>query len=254
MKKSTIGILIVSLLLVLIGAGLFVGGASAVGGVDAAKNELAKRGVRIDRGFQIDINQSKRAAENSKVNFLGAESMSFQTTDVRGMDLEVGAAEVEILEDSSAKEITVKTDGKYDIYLKNSVLYIKSRNLNDNDTLVIELPSDTTFGNVDIEAGAGVVEIERFNTKELEVEVGAGELVINQASVKECDIHVGMGSVEIYLEGSEEDYNYEIECGAGNVQIGQESFGGLAAEKHINNHAGANVEIECGMGSVVIGF
>ena len=254
MKKSTIGILVVSLLLVLIGAGLFTGGVFAVGGIDAAKDALAQKGVQIDHGFQIDINHGNRAAEKSKVNDFNNSSMKFNAEDIRGLDLEAGAAEIEILEDSSAKDITVKTDGKYDIYVKNSILYIKSNNHNDDNTLILELPSNMVFGSVDIEAGACAVEIDRLETKELEVEVGAGKLLINQASVKECDIHVGMGSAEIYLDGSAEDYNYEIDCGAGNVQIGQESFGGLATEKYINNHAGANVEIECGMGSVIIGF
>ena len=63
-----------------------------------------------------------------------------------------------------------------------------------------------------------------------------------------------MGNAELYLDGCMEDYNYEIECATGNVEIDDESFSGLAAERVINNDADAVMNIECSMGNVTVGF
>lgn len=249
MKKSNIRIVIVSFLMIIIGGGLFIGGILAVGGIGAAKDALAKHGVYIDHGFQIDMDRSSRPMKYSDM-----EPVYFRWEDVRCLELEAGAAEVKVFQDDSASDICVRTDGDYDIFIKNSVLFIKTRNKVKNHTLILELPSDMVFDSVDIEAGACTIEIESLETKKLDVELGAGEIIINHASVKECGLSVGMGSAEISLDGNKEDYNYDIECGAGNVEIGNESFGGLASEKRINNHADAVVEIECGMGNVIIGF
>ena len=249
MKKSTIGIVIVCFILIIIGGGLFLGGIFAVGGIEAARGALARHGVHLDHGFYIDINRSSRSMEYSDM-----EPLFFYAEDIRNLKMEVGAAEVEVLQDSSASDLCVRTDGDYDIYRKDDILFVKTRNKTENHTLVVEIPSDMVFDDIDIEAGACAMEIESLETEKLDVELGAGEIIINRLSVQKCDLNVGMGNAEIYLDGSKEDYNYEIECAIGNVDIGSESFGGLASERKINNHAEATIEIECGMGNVTIGF
>lgn len=287
MKKSTIGIVIVSFLLIIIGGGLFIGGTLAVGGIEVAKDALAKHGVYIDHGFQIDIDRGSRPMKYSDM-----EPMYFNAEDVRNLKLEMGKAEVEIVENASAKQISVETDGNYDIYVENGVLHIEIAKGLDEHFMRIEIPSNAVFESVEISAGACVADIQYLETREFAAEVGAGqvnikdlqadsaefeigvgEIIVDYASVQECDINVGMGNfeyhgiienhvgiecgmgnAEVYLKASEEDYNYEIDCAAGNVSIGDESFGGLASERKINNHAEATIDIECGMGNVTIEF
>ena len=254
MKKSKIGIVIIAIVLITVGLGLFIGGVISVGGMTAAKDVLEKQGVYFDNGFQIDIHRGKSFDDNEKVKIFDRESKTFSTENVRKLDLEAGGAEIEFVQEDSAKEISVHTDGKYDIDVKKDVLYIKTKNEMENHKLVLKIPSDFQFDNIEIEAGASAVKIESLNTKLLDVEIGAGEIVINQLYVQKCELSVGMGNAQIRLAGNQEDYNYEIECGAGNVEIGDESFGGLASERSINNHANALIEIECGMGNVTIEF
>lgn len=64
MKKSKIGIIIVALVMIIAGLGLFVGGVMAVGGVSAAKDAMFHHGVDIEDvleqeleedGFDIDL-------------------------------------------------------------------------------------------------------------------------------------------------------------------------------------------------------
>ena len=249
MKKSTITVLIVSLVLIIGGGALFVGGVLSVGGIAAAKDMLAKHGVFIGKGIQIDVNLGDRIMKYSDM-----DPIYFAKEDVEALELETGAAEVEVIQGNQDDDICVRTDGNYDIFVKNSTLFINAENVVGNHKLVLEIPSDMVFDRVDIEAGASVIQIDALNTKKLEADIGAGEIIIDQLSVKKLDLSVGMGNAEIFLEGSEEDYNYEIECGAGNVDIGNESFGGLASDRRINNDADATIEIECGMGNVTIEF
>lgn len=218
---------------------------------------------------------------------------SFSTQNIRSLEIKIGKAEVKITENEALQEISVYTDGdKFDIDVKKDCLYIKSDSMQNENKVYIEIPADFEFEEVeisagassleisrivarslDVEIGAGLVEIGEVLAQEAEFEIGAGEIIVNDGDVKECsvsvdlgefqysgaitregDIECGMGNADIRLDGKEEDYNYKIECSAGNVDIGDTSYSGLAYEKVINNHAGAIIEVECSMGNVTIEF
>ena len=63
-----------------------------------------------------------------------------------------------------------------------------------------------------------------------------------------------MGNIEFSLEEKQEGFNYDIECGMGNIEIGGAGFSGLAREQRMENHAYREFEAECNMGSIVISF
>lgn len=220
---------------------------------------------------------------------------NFRSDDVKSLDMEIGAAQVEISEEDSLEEITVNTDGgKFAVDLKSGVLNIKSDPklmANNMNTVYVKIPKDFKFDEVDISAGASVVKIPRILARSLDVEIGAGEVNIEEFSAEEadfeigagkitvsdgsvgncsadvgmgefqydgtismkCDIECGMGNTVLNLEGNEEDYNYEIECSAGNVTIGEQDYSQVS-EKFIDHHAKANMDIECSRGNVVITF
>ena len=269
MKKSTIRIIITALVLITIGIGLFVGGVVAVGGIAAARAGLAHHGVYLDDGFYIDIHRGSNSVKHSDM-----EILEFDIQDVRKVEMELAASEVEIRNvDASEKHLSVSTNGKYEIYTKEGVLHIEKERGTEDDQLILEVPANMVFESVEISAGASVIQIDYLETKEFDAEIGAGEMIVNDlqadqteleigageviidyANVQTCEISVGMGNAEICLAGEEEDYNYEIDCAAGNIDIGNESFGGIASEKIINYHADADIKIECGMGNVTIGF
>ena len=158
--------------------------------------------------------------------------------------------------------------------------------------IVIEFPQGSYFDEVELICGAGVAELDHLNGKELEIEAGAGEVRVNNTNVtkfsanigagrvetngvtaQEVDLEVGMGecvyhgvvlreldaecdlgNMEIMVKGSEEDYNYEIECSAGNIDIGGRSISALAAEKQIYNGAAGTFELSCNMGNITVSF
>ncbi len=292
MKKSTGKIVIVALILITVGIGLFIGGIFAVGGMAAAKEGLAEHGVFIDRGFHIDINRSRPRAASKAIRISDEEKSMFQLEEVDSLEIEVGAAQVELLQNDSSDQITVWADCENDTYVKNGVLHIENQVDLEECTIIIAIPSNAVFGEIDISGSACEMNIERLETKYIELEVdagqitvadlnaedaqfeiGAGEIFVDYANIEQMDVNIGMGNfvyegeitrrgsvdcgmgnAELHLKGDKEDYNYEIDCAAGNVDIGNQSYGGLAAEKTINNHADATIEIDCGMGNVTIEF
>ena len=297
MKKKTLGVVITAVVLIVAGTSLCIGGVAAAGGVDAAKDAIFRSGIdfshiytieKDEDGWDIDFD----GREHERKSYLNNKQSLTGIDDVIGLELEVGAAEVEFVTDSAATEITVQASDNFNVYVKNKVLHVNSKSIAKNENVKIEIPQDTVFENVeiqgnaceivipyiearqfDVETDAGSVVIDELISEQAEFDVDAGEIVVNNGSIVNCevnvgvgnfeycgnitkygDVEVGMGNAEFYLDANENDYNYEIECGAGNVTVGDSDYSGLSVKKMINNNADAVVEVDCGVGNVTIEF
>ena len=206
---------------------------------------------------------------------------------VENLKLDIGASEVRIetgtddkihVDDSRMKtenavQKTLSDDGKtLEITTKMRSSFKNVRNV--KGTLVIYLPKDYKFDQVDMEYGAATAEIDGLNAKSLKIESGASGCTIKNADIEELDVETGAGSLDFYgtvekevdidcgagrvtlnLEGKVEDYNYELDSSAGSIQIGDDQeYGGLSAEKSIDNGSKRTIEISNGAGSVEIRF
>lgn len=157
-----------------------------------------------------------------------------------------------------------------------------------DDELVLYLPkSGHEFDTVNIETGAGKVDIERIETKELQLKMGAGKveiqeviardraeidggaglLVINGGKLNNLDFDMGVGKVEITasilgsskidagvgkldlkLEGVERDYRIRVDKGLGSVKLN-----GQEMENERTYGGGENlIEISGGIGAIEI--
>lgn len=81
-----------------------------------------------------------------------------------------------------------------------------------------------------------------------------GELWYAGSLAGDLDADCGMGNMDVRLDAKEEDYNYKIDVGMGDISVGNNSFGGMAQSKDIDNGADADMDLECGMGSIKIHF
>lgn len=206
---------------------------------------------------------------------------------VENLKLDIGASEVRIktgtddkihVDDSRMKtenavQKTLSDDGKtLEITTKMRSSFKNVRNV--KGTLVIYLPKDYKFDQVDMEYGAATAEIDGLNTKSLKIESGASGCTIKNADIEELDVETGAGNLDFYgtvekevdidcgagrvtlnLEGKVEDYNYELDSSAGSVEIGEDiDLGGLSTEKSIDNGSKRTIEISNGAGSVEIRF
>lgn len=134
--------------------------------------------------------------------------------------------------------------------------------------------AEEMYGNtVRLEAGAGGISVDILEATALELSVGAGEIVVDNmetdsltasaqaghlyayGSVNETVNSVcNAGSLELYLAGSEDDYNYDIKNEMGAVDIDGTTYGGLSNKKRIDNGASRNINVECSVGNVEIYF
>lgn len=107
----------------------------------------------------------------------------------------------------------------------------------------------------DIEAGAGELEVADMEVSGyMDLEIGMGNAQLNGKITGGMDADCGMGNLTMSLDGSETEHNYEIECAMGSVNIGNNSYSGLASEKYINNNSDSVFAIDCAMGSIDIDF
>lgn len=132
---------------------------------------------------------------------------------------------------------------------------------------------ELTAEEVDLEAGAGVITIEGLSCQQIKADIGAGkatlkgieaekmELMVGVGHAyaegditKDIQIECGMGAIELALAGGEADYNYDVDCTAGNVMVGDRSFSVLTDERKIDNDANAECRLECAMGSIQVKF
>lgn len=160
--------------------------------------------------------------------------------------------------------------------------------------VIVFIPGDLLLKQLEIKAGAGEVEVNEIHAEEMRLDigacttslknvsadnmiinVGAGEVDLEGAEIADTitarvgmgeidfegivggniDLDCGMGNVEFHNRGKAyDDYNYNVKCGAGNVEVGDFSYSGLSTWKKIDNGSTKTMEIDCGMGNVEISF
>ena len=110
-------------------------------------------------------------------------------------------------------------------------------------------------GKLEISVGAGQIELPGMKVDELKAEIGMGELVGSGSINKSADLECSMGNLELTVTGSQRDFNYWLEVAAGNLDLGNDSYSGLATEQKILSPVAVKtMNIECAMGNVTINF
>lgn len=318
MKKFMKGCAITALVLLIVGfvmaivAGTVEGATTVkdvVSSVTGGKVHVNLGDFGNDEGWGIFFGE-----DNSTVNYDITKNMIFDKaydifygdvekyavgSDITAMDIEAGGCVFRFRESKDDKFYVEATGtGKFQCFVRNNTLFVKTtRTLikwNDYDDceVVLYIPANTHFEQVDIELGAGALQIKDIEADKIQLEVGAGqieadylqtdhcevkvgmgEILINDMLVKKMDAEVGMGhlmldgtilgnadvecsmgAIEMQLTGAEEDFNYKLEAAMGDVSIGGSDYSGLAHERTVKNGADKNMSIECAMGSIEVDF
>ncbi|MCI9613614.1 MAG: DUF4097 domain-containing protein [Dorea sp.] len=211
-----------------------------------------------------------------------AEDIHESFEGVKEIDMELAAGKV-IFVEGSGDSVHVDTDNLskklgFKCYMDDGELKMTSKKrlhtLNGiKGTITVTLPKDRMFEEVWLGIGAGSMEMEAVNATELYVGVGAGEVIISSFQADEAEFDCGAGTIEARGEvknsadlkcgvgsivytafGEEKEYNYEIECGIGEVICGSHSYSGLGREQSFDNGADKEISVEGGIGSVTINF
>lgn len=232
----------------------------------------------------------------------GESVSSIDTQGVRNLNLTLGAGSFIIREketDDGYMDLSINGFGNCDYQVKGDTLIVEGfkgysgvSNTMMNNKIILEIPKGMAFQSVEIEAGAGVMELADLKAEELEAVIGAGELSLQGVTVqefvtqigagrlkagemdvknaeisvnmgeciyqgwirKDLDAECNMGNMEFDLKGSEKDHNYDIECDAGNIEMKDLRMTALAGERSIDNGADSNYDITCNMGNITVEF
>lgn len=180
-------------------------------------------------------------------------------------------------EDKVQVKVTGKDHNRVKINNDNGSLTIASSQKVRNRSIEIFCPKNLNFQKIKLQMGAGTIQLDGdFKAEQMEVNVGAGTLE-NSGSldVKEADFTVGvgtadiselqvenlkgscgMGDMELTLTGKAADYNYELKCGLGNLEVDDSQETSITSgNKQITNEgATKNIKLDCGMGNVQVDF
>lgn len=120
----------------------------------------------------------------------------------------------------------------------------------------VYLNRDIETEKLSVEMGAGEFESKNpVTAMEADLEIGTGSMTFADLSARKTDGECGLGELDLTLTGTQEDYNYDLECGVGNLDVGSDSYSGLGREKTISNKgADRKLDLECGMGNISVDF
>lgn len=228
MKKFTKVALILSIIFAVIGIGAIIGAVSL--GLTWGKFASMVRDGRFSFGDDSNFVIGEFKENQEEID-----------SDCRNLDIEFNAGELEIkYGDVDSIQVEQEKVSHYECYVEDDTLHIEGGvkvGIGKNDgKIIITLPKGKQFDEVDIEVGAGRAVVTELDAKELDAQVGAGQLIIT-------------------MTGEESDYDYELECGIGHIEVGSSSYSGLGYEKEISNPgATRHFSVECGAGEVQIQF
>ena len=96
--------------------------------------------------------------------------------------------------------------------------------------------------------------MEHVNIQEGIFSVGAGNMMVQGSILESAQVKCAAGNIQMLLDGKTQDYNYEIVCMAGNIQIEEEKYSGINEEKIIDNSAQKDITLNCAVGNVKLTF
>ncbi len=162
----------------------------------------------------------------------------------------------------------------------------------EKNILTLYVPIECVLESAELELGAGSVQIEQINAQKLDISVeagkltvdfleagemtaslGAGIVILNNANLQNAKLSVGagsmsidgqitgnvdadcaMGSLQMNLQGNIKDFNYELQCMAGNIVLNGEKYSGINEGMLIGNAAEKGMDLDCTVGSMKIDF
>ena len=284
MKKGTKGMLIAVGAFAVAGVGFCIGGIS-VAAVETGGNVFDQAGQLLqDNDYPLAglIHWGNAQYHSSDIDW---DALDGNTVDMDfASDLEISLKYDELLiqkYDGDKIRVNVANDAKNDVVVKETsgkitITDTRSGNVKKKKQIKVIVPSGKDFDTVSLGVDMGTIDLEcDLKVQELSVEVGAGEfsgygnitaaycdlqvgagtIDIDQIDVQKLNADCGAGEIDMVVTGKEKDYNYELSCGMGEIDLENSEYSGLGIEKTISNEgAKKDMVLECGMGEIDVEF
>ena len=284
MKKGTKGMLIAAGAFAVAGIGFCIGGIS-VAAVETGGNVFDQAGQLLqDNDYPLAglIHWGNAQYHSSDIDW---DALDGNTVDMDfASDLEISLKYDELLiqeYDGDKIRVNVANDAKNDVVVKETsgkitITDTRSGNVKKKKQIKVIVPSGKDFDTVSLGVDMGTIDLEcDLKVQELSVEVGAGEFSgYGNITAAYCDLQVGAGTIDIdqldiqklnadcsageidmVVTGKEKDYNYDLSCGMGEINLEDSEYSGIGIEKNISNEgARKDMVLECGMGEIEVEF
>ena len=284
MKKGTKGMLIAVGAFAVAGVGFCIGGIS-VAAVETGGNVFDQAGQLLqDNDYPLAglIHWGNAQYHSSDIDW---DALDGNTVDMDfASDLEISLKYDELLiqeYDGDKIRVNVANDAKNDVVVKETsgkitITDTRSGNVKKKKQIKVIVPSGKDFDTVSLGVDMGTIDLEcDLKVQELSVEVGAGEFSgYGNITAAYCDLQVGDGTIDIdqldiqklnadcsageidmVVTGKEKDYNYDLSCGMGEINLEDSEYSGIGIEKNISNEgARKDMVLECGMGEIDVEF
>ena len=284
MKKGTKGMLIAVGAFAVAGVGFCIGGIS-VAAVETGGNVFDQAGQLLqDNDYPLAglIHWGNVQYHSSDIDW---DALDGNTVDMDfASDLEISLKYDELLiqeYDGDKIRVNVANDAKNDVVVKETsgkitITDTRSGNVKKKKQIKVIVPSGKDFDTVSLGVDMGTIDLEcDLKVQELSVEVGAGEfsgygnitaaycdlqvgagtIDIDQIDVQKLNADCGAGEIDMVVTGKEKDYNYDLSCGMGEINLEDSEYSGIGIEKNISNEgARKDMVLECGMGEIDVEF
>ena len=160
-------------------------------------------------------------------------------------------------EDKVQVKVSGKDHNRIQISNNNGSLRIASNQKVRNRSIEIFCPENLSFQKIKLQMGAGTIEnSSSLDIKEADFTVGVGTADISELQVENLKGSCGMGDMELTLTGKATEYNYELKCGLGNLEVDDSLETSITSgNKQITNEGAVkNIKLDCGMGNVQVEF
>ena len=284
MKKGTKGMLIAAGAFAVAGIGFCIGGIS-VAAVETGGNVFDQAGQLLqDNDYPLAglIHWGNAQYHSSDIDW---DALDGNTVDMDfASDLEISLKYDELLiqeYDGDKIRVNVANDAKNDVVVKETsgkitITDTRSGNVKKKKQIKVIVPSGKDFDTVSLGVDMGTIDLEcDLKVQELSVEVGAGEfsgygnitaaycdlqvgagtIYIDQLDIQKLNADCSAGEIDMVVTGKEKDYNYDLSCGMGEINLEDSEYSGIGIEKNISNEgARKDMVLECGMGEIDVEF
>ena len=284
MKKGTKGMLIAVGAFAVAGVGFCIGGIS-VAAVETGGNVFDQAGQLLqDNDYPLAglIHWGNAQYHSSDIDW---DALDGNTVDMDfASDLEISLKYDELLiqeYDGDKIRVNVANDAKNDVVVKETsgkitITDTRSGNVKKKKQIKVIVPSGKDFDTVSLGVDMGTIDLEcDLKVQKLSVEVGAGEfsgygnitaaycdlqvgagtIDIDQLDIQKLNADCGAGEIDMVVTGKEKDYNYDLSCGMGEIDLENSEYSGIGIEKNISNEgARKDMVLECGMGEIDVEF
>lgn len=270
MKKFTKIMLIAALIMAILGA-VLVGVGLMTG---ASFSEFRKNGSNIDVRFASVISrwinhgnshdwdeEHDWDEDETDTNVIqskdGIKVLEADKVESLSVEVQAGEAEVRVVSDDEIRISGLHSFDhvRYNEEDKELSVYREMQEHHTAEPLVIEIPEDKKFSELDLHVEAGEIRtVGKVSAEDSSLSVEAGNLEAELLDSEDSELDCNVGNLKAVFAGKLEDYEVHAECDMGNVILNGEISAGWMEETAGTVGSQKTIEADCNVGNMEIAF